>query len=96
LTIDAPTGETGGWSLAFLETPATNTILHDSSHDSELVVGLLPGGRAEQPLPTCDSLMSQPCRPNLGSVPPGKLDVHSMKRERPESQPSDRVGGSRR
>ena len=56
---------------------AGNAILHDASHDSQLVLGLLPGGRAEQPLPQCDSLVNQPCRPNLVPVPPGEMNTNA-------------------
>jgi putative CocE/NonD family hydrolase len=65
LWIDAPTGLTGGWALDFVKTPAINSIYADSQHPSAIVLGYLPGGHAAAPLPTCDTLLNQPCRRDL-------------------------------
>ncbi len=46
LWIDAPTGETGGWSFNFLKTPAVNSIYANKKHPSEIVLGYLKGGHA--------------------------------------------------
>jgi predicted acyl esterase len=62
--IDAPTGHTGLWGFQFLPSPAINSVLHDAAHPSRLVVGVLPGERAHAPLPACDALVNQPCRPD--------------------------------
>jgi putative CocE/NonD family hydrolase len=75
LWIDAPTGETGGWSLDFTKTPASNSIYADAEHPSALVLGHLAGGRAEKPLPACDTLLNQPCRQSSASVPPGRMTI---------------------
>lgn len=75
LWIDAPTGETGGWSLDFTTTPAVNSIYADAQHPSAIVLGSLAGGRAGAPLPACDTLLNQPCRQNNTPVPAGSLTV---------------------
>ena len=74
--IDAPTGLTGVWRLNALTTPATNTILHDAAHPSQIVLGYLPGGNARgTSLPACDTLINQPCRSNPGPVPGGTMTI---------------------
>jgi uncharacterized protein len=75
LWIDAPTGETGGWSFDFIKTPAINSIYADARHPSAIVLGYLPGGRAEAPLPACDTLLNQPCRRNVVPVPSGTMTI---------------------
>lgn len=76
MVMDAPAGETGGWSFDFLKMPGTNTILHDAAHRSRLVLGYLPTGTAHGiPLPACDTLLNQPCRANATSVPGGTLVI---------------------
>lgn len=71
--IEAPTGQTGGWSFDFLKTPGVNTILHDAAHPSRLVLGLIKGGTAHAPLPACDTISNQPCRTNVLPTPTGTL-----------------------
>jgi putative CocE/NonD family hydrolase len=75
LWIDAPTGETGGWSFDYTKTPAINRIYADAAHPSAIVLGYLPGGHAEAPLPTCDTIVNQPCRKNESAVPSGTLTI---------------------
>jgi hypothetical protein len=75
LWIDAPTGETGDWSFDFIKTPAINGIYADTHHRSAIVLGHLRGGHAETPLPSCDTLLNQPCRRNLVSVPSGTMTI---------------------
>jgi uncharacterized protein len=75
LWIDAPTGETGGWSFDYIKTPAINSIYADARHRSAIVLGYLPGGQAQAPLPTCDTLINQPCRQNLTPVPSGAMTI---------------------
>jgi uncharacterized protein len=75
LWIDAPTGPTGGWSLDFIKTPAINSIYADAQHPSAITLGYLAGGLAEAPLPTCDTLLNQPCRGNLAAVPSGNMTI---------------------
>jgi len=41
-----------------------NTVLRDRKHPSRLVLGLLGEETAHAPLPPCDSLRNQPCRPD--------------------------------
>ena len=75
LWIDAPTGETGGWSFDFIKTPEINSIYADPHNPSAIVLGYVPGGHAKAPLPTCGTLLNQPCRPNLVPVPTGKMTI---------------------
>jgi uncharacterized protein len=75
LWIDAPTGETGGWSFDFTKTPAINSIYSDAQHRSAIVLGHLQDGHADAPLPTCDTLLNQPCRRNVAPAPPGTMTV---------------------
>jgi putative CocE/NonD family hydrolase len=77
LSIDAP----GGW---FQITPlaATNTIYHQPGMDSKLVLGWLPGATAHAPLPACDTLLNQPCRPSAQPVPAGSLTIRRSLRGR--------------
>jgi hypothetical protein len=75
LWIDAPTGETGGWSFDFIKTPAINTIYADGGHPSAIVLGHLAGGHAGAPLPTCDTLLNEPCRRNQVPVPSGTMTI---------------------
>jgi hypothetical protein len=70
LIVDAPTGMTGFWGFDFLKTPAVDTIYHDHAHPSRLVVGVIPGERAQTGLPACDALQNQPCRSSVAAVPP--------------------------
>jgi predicted acyl esterase len=60
--IEAPTGHTGFFAFEPFLTPAVNTVLHDRSHPSRLVLGVLRGQVAHTPLPACDTLRNQPCR----------------------------------
>jgi predicted acyl esterase len=62
--IEAPTGHTGFWAFTPVPDPGTNTVIHDASHPSRLVVGQIPGAVAHAPLPACDTLRNQPCRPD--------------------------------
>jgi uncharacterized protein len=75
LWIDAPTGETGGWSFDFIKTPAINSVYMDGKHPSALVTGHLRGGKAGAPLPTCDTVLNQPCRRNLTPVPSRTMTI---------------------
>jgi hypothetical protein len=62
--VDAPTGHTGFFAFDPVADPGTNTVLHDAAHPSRLVVGVVPGAVAHAPLPGCDTLRNQPCRPD--------------------------------
>lgn len=74
ITVDTPL-TTGLWAVTPSATPARNTILHDTNHDSAVVLGLVRGGRAHAPMPKCDTLLNQPCRSALGALPKGRLDL---------------------
>jgi putative CocE/NonD family hydrolase len=63
LIIDTPS-QTGGWNFEPLADGGVNSILHDSRHHSELVVGTVPGAVARAGYPACDTLLNQPCRPD--------------------------------
>jgi hypothetical protein len=84
LIVDAPTGATGTMGFKYLTTPATNTIVHDREHPSALALGLLPGRRAGAPMPACDTLLNQPCRPDRIGQPSGSLLL--------AAKPNDRSG----
>jgi len=75
LWIDAPTGETGGWSFDFLKTPAINSVYANRKHPSAIVLGFLKGGTAGAPLPTCDTVLNEPCRDNIVKVPSGSMTI---------------------
>src|SRR5204863_5287681 len=60
--IEAPTGHTGFWAFAPVPDPATNTVLHDAAHPSRLVVGVVPSGVPQAPLPAGHALTTQPIR----------------------------------
>jgi predicted acyl esterase len=70
LTIDAP----GSW-FGIVPAPAQNTIYHQRKRDSRLVLGWLPGGQAQAPLPACGTVLNQPCRANSGSAPQGSFTI---------------------
>jgi putative CocE/NonD family hydrolase len=65
--------DTPATSLVALPLPATNTLIHTVAMASQLVLGYLPNGRAQTPLPPCGVQLNQPCRPTAGPVPGGSL-----------------------
>jgi putative CocE/NonD family hydrolase len=81
LSIDAP----GGY-FQITPTPATNSVFHQPGMDSKLVLGWLPGATAHAPLPACDALLNQPCRPSATPVPPGSLTIPA-----PAGSPSEQA-----
>jgi uncharacterized protein len=70
LSVDAP----GGW-FQIVPVPGTNTLYHQPGMESKLVLGWLPGAIAHAPLPACDTLLNQPCRPSAEPVPEGSLTI---------------------
>jgi predicted acyl esterase len=70
LSIDAP----GNW---FVPQPmrAVNSIQHSPDMASQLVLGWIPGGQAQSPLPACGSLLNQPCRSSAEPVPAGHMSI---------------------
>jgi uncharacterized protein len=67
--IDAPTGHTGFWAFTPTPQPARDTVLHDAAHPTRLVLGELPGELAQAPMPACDTLRNEPCRPDPLAAP---------------------------
>jgi putative CocE/NonD family hydrolase len=63
LVIDTPS-QTGGWNWKPLANAGVNSILHDSTHVSTVVVGSVRGASAPAGYPACDTLLNQPCRPD--------------------------------
>jgi predicted acyl esterase len=63
LWLDTPS-VTGLWSFLVNPRPSVITVLSDPQHRSRLVVGRMPGERAHTPLPACDAVASQLCRPD--------------------------------
>jgi len=74
LVIDTPS-QTGGWNFEPLADGGLNSILHDATHPSEIVVGTVPGATARAGYPACDTLLNQPCRADAftASDPGGRL-----------------------
>jgi putative CocE/NonD family hydrolase len=64
LYVDAPTGHTGFWAFAPTGGAGQITVLHDAAHPSRLVLGRLRDEVSHAPLPACDTLRNQPCRPD--------------------------------
>lgn len=61
--IEAPLSVTGFRELLINPTPAINTIHVGPQTPSRLVLPVRPGATAKTPLPECDTLVNQPCRP---------------------------------
>lgn len=70
--VDAPSGVTGNWNFSLNVAPAVNTVHFDGSKRSALVMSVVPGAVAQAPLPPCDSLASQPCRPDPFALQPSR------------------------
>ena len=69
--IDAPTGHTGFFALISRPRPRSTRCCTDPRHPARLVLGALAGQVAHAPLPACDTLRNQPCRPDpLASAAP--------------------------
>ncbi len=68
--IDTPSN-TGEWGFTDPLQPSTIRIYHDPHHPSQLVLGLLRIGKISSPFPACNTLVSEPCRPNPRPVPTG-------------------------
>jgi len=69
VTIDTPS-QTGFWLFGNDPTPSANTVWHDATRPSSIVLGYIPYAHAKD-LPSCDKTIRQPCRPALGAVPGG-------------------------
>ena len=80
ITIESADGNvqtTGSWGLSGLPAPFTDTVYTTPSRQSELVLGLIPGTTAKEPLPACGTVIGEPCRPNTAPVPSGSLTIGS-------------------
>jgi uncharacterized protein len=78
ITIDSAMGNvqsTGYWGLTGLPDPIKDTIYVSPAQQSQVVLGLIPGATALAPLPACDTIAGEPCRPNAIPVPPGRLTI---------------------
>ena len=76
ITIDSAMGavqSTGYWGLTGLPTPFQDTVYATPTQQSQIVLGLIPGATAQAPLPACNTIAGEPCRPNAVPVPPGRL-----------------------
>ena len=69
VTIDTPSN-TGFWIFGNDKTASVNTIWHDASRPSSVVLGFIPYPHAEG-LPSCEKTIRQPCRANVSPVPAG-------------------------
>jgi predicted acyl esterase len=78
ITIDSAMGavqSTGDWGLTGLPDPIKDTIYASPGQQSQIVLGLIPGTTAKAPLPACNTIAGEPCRPNAVPVPPGRLTI---------------------
>lgn len=64
---------TGLWGFQSVLTPQVVSILHNATHPSRLMLGLLPDAKIKPDLPTCGSVDSEPCRANPIPQPDGIL-----------------------
>ena len=62
--VGGPDGEKMIWAFQPTPDPAQDTVIRDADHPSRLVVGKVPGATAHTPLPACNTLRNQPCRPD--------------------------------
>jgi hypothetical protein len=86
ITIDSAMGavqSTGYWGLTGLPAPFQDTVYATPTQQSQIVHGLIPGATAKAPLPACDTIAGEPCRPN--AVPYRRADWRSRKAARQRS-----------
>ena len=62
ITVEAPVSMTGYMVSAFLPIPAVNTVYWGPAMQSRLVLGRVPGGSAQVPMPACGQPLDTPCR----------------------------------
>ena len=67
ITVDTPGGTRARWRFELDKVPVgtVHTIGHDSFHASSVALSLIPGDKADSPLPACPSLRGQPCRTHV-------------------------------
>jgi uncharacterized protein len=78
ITVDSAMGRvqsTGLWGLAGRAAPFTDTVYASPSRRSQVVLGLIPGATAKEPLPACGIIAGEPCRRNTSPVPAGRLSI---------------------
>lgn len=63
LSIDAPGGNRQIWAFDTLSHGETVTVAHDEGHPSSVTLGAV-AGVVSGPLPACNALRGQPCRPD--------------------------------
>ncbi|MCU1590787.1 MAG: hypothetical protein JWP11_2043 [Frankiales bacterium] len=60
--VEAPTELPELWAFADYPVNAVNTVLHDATHPSRLVLPVVPNDPAPHALAPCGSLIREPCR----------------------------------
>jgi hypothetical protein len=78
ITIDSAMGavqSTGYWGLTGLPSPFQDTIYATPVQQSQIVLGLIPGATAKAPLPVCNTIAGEPCRPNAVPVAARRLAI---------------------
>ena len=74
LYVEAPVGPTGFRQFEVLPTPGRNTVHVGPHTPTRLVLSRVAGSEgAPGPMPACDSLANQACRPSPAPPPPGGL-----------------------
>ncbi|RYF82442.1 MAG: CocE/NonD family hydrolase [Comamonadaceae bacterium] len=69
VTVDTPS-DTGYWEFGHDKTASVNTIWHDATRPSSVVLGFTPYAHAPD-LPSCERTIRQPCRANTSAIPAG-------------------------
>lgn len=78
LYVEAPVGFTGFRQLEVLPAPGTNTLHVGPDTPTRLVLSHVTDSEgAPGPMPPCDVLANQACRPSPAAPPPGTLDLQS-------------------
>jgi predicted acyl esterase len=78
ITIDSAAGDvqpTGYWGLVTPGANYTDTIYAAPGRQSAVVLALIPGAIAKAPLPSCQDIAGEECRPNREPVPAGHLTI---------------------
>ena len=61
ITIDAPGNSRPVWEFDTITKGETNTIAHDATHPSALVLAVIPGITVPPGIPACGALRGEPC-----------------------------------
>lgn len=64
VSVDTPGNSRAVWTFQLLKfpNPAVDTIAHEATHPSSVVLPVIPNVQVKTPLPPCPSLRGQPCR----------------------------------